>query len=119
MGSFNAFHTFLRAKPKTSRRRLVVGMQALLETTNIIAAGNNMRSIGRMIYDRLAYLDADLKIIPWAIESWNRVDDRTWDLKLRSGMSFHDGNPVTIHDLHFPFTFNFKWDPHIFLTLDL
>jgi len=116
IGSFNAFHTFLRAKPKTSRRRLVVGMQALLETTNIIAAGNNMRSIGRMIYDRLAYLDADLKIIPWAIESWNRIDERTWDLKLRPGMSFHDGKPVTIHDLQFTFEFMLKWERGIFWT---
>ncbi len=116
IGSFNAFHTFLHAKPKTSRKRMVVGMQALLETTNIIAAGNNMRSIGRMIYDRLAYLDADLKIIPWAIESWNRVDDRTWDLKLRPGMTFHDGKPVTIQDLQFTFDFMLKWERGIFWT---
>jgi peptide/nickel transport system substrate-binding protein len=116
IGSFNAFHSFLHAKPKTSRKRMVVGMQALLETTNIIAAGNNMRSIGRMIYDRLAYLDADLKIIPWAIESWNRIDDRTWDLKLRPGMTFHDGKPVTIQDLQFTFDFMLKWERGIFWT---
>lgn len=116
IGSFNAFHTFLHAKAKTSRRRLVVGMQALLETTNIIAAGNNMRSIGRMIYDRLAYLDADLKIIPWAAESWTRADERTWDIKLRPGMSFHDGKPVTIHDLQFTFEFMLKWERGIFWT---
>jgi ABC-type transport system substrate-binding protein len=76
VGSFNAFHAFLHATPKTPRKRLVVGMQALLESTNIIAAGNNMRSIGRMIYDRLAYLDPELKVIPWAAESWTRIDDR-------------------------------------------
>ena len=34
-------------------------MTTLLDTTNIIAAGNNMRSIGRMIYDRLAYYDPE------------------------------------------------------------
>ena len=116
IGSFNAFHSFLHAKPKTSRKRMVVGMQALLETTNIIAAGNNMRSIGRMIYDRLAYLDKDLKIIPWAAESWNRVDERTWDIKLRPGMTFHDGKPVTVHDLQFTFDFMLKWERGIFWT---
>src|SRR5882724_2293795 len=119
VGSFNAFHAFLHAKPKTSRKRLVVGMQALLESTNIIAAGNNMRSIGRMIYDRLAYLDPDLKIIPWAAESWSRVDDRTWDIKLRPGMTFHDGKPVTIHDLQFTFEFMLKWERGIFWTANL
>lgn len=116
IGSFNAFHTFLRAKPKTSRRRMIVGIHSLLETTNIIAAGNNMRAIGRMIYDRLAYMDEDLKIIPWAAESWTRVDDRTWDIKLRPGMMFHDGKPVTVEDLQFTFEFMLKWERGNFWT---
>lgn len=116
IGSFNAFHTFLRAQPKTSRRRMVVGIHSLLETTNIIAAGNNMRAIGRMIYDRLAYMDPDLNVIPWAAESWTRIDDRTWDIKLRPGMNFHDGKPVTIDDLKFTFDFLLKWDRATFWT---
>ena len=76
IGSFNAFHTFIRAKPKTARRKMIVGSHALLETTNIVGTGNNMRSIGSMIYDRLAYIDPDLKVIPWAAESWTRVSIR-------------------------------------------
>ncbi len=116
IGSFNAFHTFLRARPKTARRKMIVGIHSLLETTNIIAAGNNMRAIGRMIYDRLAYLDENLKIIPWAAESWTRVDERTWDIKLRPGMNFHDGKPVTIDDLQFTFDFMLKWERGNFWT---
>ena len=116
IGSFNSFHTFLRAKAKTSRQRMIVGCHSLLETTNIVAAGNNMRAIGRMIYDRLAYMDENLKIIPWAAESWTRVDDRTWDIKLRPGMTFHDGHPVTVDDLQFTFDFMLKWERGNFWT---
>jgi len=116
IGSFNAFHTFLRARPKTARRKFIVGIHSLLETTSIIAAGNNMRAIGRMIYDRLAYMDENLKIIPWAAESWTRVDDRTWDIKLRPGMMFHDGKPVTIDDLQFTFEFMLKYERGNFWT---
>jgi len=116
IGSFNAFHTFVRAKPKTARKRMVVGNFALLETTNIIAAGNNMRSIGSMIYDRLAYMGPDLKVIPWAAESWTRIDDKTWDIKLRAGMKFHDGKPVTVDDLKFTFDFMQKWERGNFWT---
>ena len=116
IGSFNAFHTFLRARPKTERRKMIVGIHSLLETTSIIAAGNNMRAIGRMIYDRLAYMDDNLKIIPWAAESWTRVDDRTWDIKLRPGMMFHDGKPVTIDDLQFTFDFMLKYERGNFWT---
>jgi peptide/nickel transport system substrate-binding protein len=119
IGSFNAFHTFLRATPKTARRKMIVGIHSLLETTSIIAAGNNMRAIGRMIYDRLAYMDENLKIIPWACESWTRIDDRTWDMKLRPGMTFHDGKPVTIDDLQFTFDFMLKYERGNFWTANM
>lgn len=116
IASFNAFHSFLKMKPKANRRSVKVGMTALLETTNMLAAGNNMRSIGRMIYDRLAYFDENLNIVPWAAESWQRLDERTWDIKLRPGMKFHDGKPVTVHDLKFTFDFMMKWERGIFWT---
>jgi peptide/nickel transport system substrate-binding protein len=116
IASFEAYHTFLKLKPRTGKRKVVVGMTALLDTTNLIASNGNMRSIGRMIYDRLAYYDADLKVIPWAAESWQRIDERSWDLKLRPGMKFHDGKPVTVQDLQFTFDFMRKFDRGLFWT---
>jgi peptide/nickel transport system substrate-binding protein len=114
MANFNAMHGFLKAKSKNGAKSLKVGMTALLETTNIIGASNNMRSIGRMIYDRLAYFDENLNVIPWAVESWKSIDNRTWDIKLRPGMEFHDGKPVTIEDLKFTFDFMMKYERGIF-----
>ena len=105
IGSFSMFHSFLDMEPRTTRRRLVVGSTTLLTTTNVIGATNTMRNIGRMIYDRLAFLSPDLQPIPWAAESWRQVDERTWDVTLRAGMQFHDGHPVTIDDLKFTFDF--------------
>jgi peptide/nickel transport system substrate-binding protein len=110
IASFSMFQSFLNVAPRTARRRLVVGSTTLLSTTNIIAASNTMRSIGRMIYDRLAFMSPDLKPIPWAAESWKQVNEKTWDLKLRAGMTFHDGHPVTIHDLQFTFDFMMKYE---------
>jgi peptide/nickel transport system substrate-binding protein len=117
VANFNLFHGFLKARPRTgTKSSMRVGMTALLETTNIIAASNNMRSIGRMIYDRLAYFDENLNVIPWALASWNRLDDRTWDIVLRPGMEFHDGKPVTVEDLKFTFDFMMKFERGIFWT---
>lgn len=117
VANFNAFHGFLKAKPKAGNKSLMrVGMTALLETTNILAASNNMRSIGRMIYDRLAYFDEKLNVIPWALQSWTKVDDRTWDVVLRPGMEFHDGKPVTVDDLKFTFDFMLRYERGIFWT---
>lgn len=116
ISSSNLFWTFLNIKPKTSRKRLIVGWTRLIETTNMFAATGNFRSIGRMIYDRLAYLDKDLNVIPWAAESWEVVDNRTWDVKLRGGMKFHDGKPVTVDDLKFTFDHMLKYERAVFYT---
>ena len=42
--------------------------------------------------------------------SWHKVDERTWDIKLRPGMQFHDGHPVTIRDLKFTFDFMMEYE---------
>jgi len=116
IADFNIFLTYLQATPKTSRKRCVVGINADDKSINIISAGNRYRAIGRMIYDRLAFLDANLNVVPWAAESWKAVDERTWDITLRSGMEFHDGKPVTVHDLKFSLDFLIKYDRGFFWT---
>ena len=52
-------------------------------------------SIAHSIYDALLHFDADGKIVPLAAESFTTTDARTFDVKLRSGLTFHDGTPVT------------------------
>src|SRR3546814_6197897 len=69
-----------------------------------------------MIDDRLAFLDENLEVIPWAAESWKRIDDQTWDVTLRDGMEFHDGKPVTVEDLKFTLDFLMKYDRGFFWT---
>lgn len=116
LADFNVFHTYLRIKPKTNRKRAVVGVTSVDRSINLISAGNRYRAIGRMIYDRLAFLDENLKVIPWAAESWTRIDDKTWDVTLRDGMEFHDGKPVTVEDLKFSLDFLMKYDRGFFWT---
>ena len=40
---------------------------------------------GQYVFDRLATLDQNLKIVPWALESYTSKDAVTWDVVLRSG----------------------------------
>jgi peptide/nickel transport system substrate-binding protein len=89
---------------------------ALMKTTNILGADARERALLRMVYDRLGYLDRNLNVVPWALESWKKVDNRTWDVKLRGGMTFHDGKPVTVDDLKFTFDFLCKYDRAEFWT---
>ena len=51
--------------------------------------------IFRAFYDRLIDVDTNLKLIPALALSWRPLNDTTWELKLRSGVRFHDGTEFT------------------------
>src|SRR5437867_3370051 len=50
--------------------------------------------VGVSLFDSLVGRDADNRIVPQLAESWHPVDDVTWQLKLRRGVVFHDGEPL-------------------------
>ncbi|MBR0655640.1 ABC transporter substrate-binding protein [Plastoroseomonas arctica] len=45
----------------------------------------------------------DLSPMPGLATEWRRIDDRTVELKLRQGVRFHDGTPMTAEDVAFSF----------------
>jgi peptide/nickel transport system substrate-binding protein len=49
------------------------------------------RATCRAIHDTLFRVDAEGRLAPGLVESWERPDDRTFVLKLRQGLKFHDG----------------------------
>jgi peptide/nickel transport system substrate-binding protein len=58
------------------------------------------RNHGYMIYDTLFGTDENAKIKPQMVESWTEsADHRLWAFKLRKGLEFHDGKPVTGEDV--------------------
>ena len=59
-----------------------------------------VRNHGYLIYDTLFALDAKLEPQPQMVESWTVSDDKlTWTFKLRDGLKWHDGTPVTSADV--------------------
>src|SRR4029450_8844419 len=53
-----------------------------------------------MIYDTLFSLDSKLTPKPQMVESYTKsADGLTWTFKLRPGLKFHDGQPVTAKDV--------------------
>ncbi len=53
----------------------------------------------RNIYDTLVMRDETMALRPGLAESWRVVDDTTWEFKLRPGVRFHDGSPLTSADV--------------------
>jgi peptide/nickel transport system substrate-binding protein len=66
--------------------------------------------ISHAMRDKLFYqLPPDLTLVPLLAESIEQVDDTTYDVKLREGVLFHNGDELTAEDV--VFTFQRLWDP--------
>ncbi|MGO4572457.1 ABC transporter substrate-binding protein [Microvirga sp. 2TAF3] len=65
--------------------------------------GNN-QNVAAQIFDRLIEPDPNLQIKPSLAESWTNVDPTTWRIKLRSGVKFQDGAPLTPEDVIYSLT---------------
>jgi len=102
--------TLLKAKTKGDLKEPRLVNSNDLMSVNPFAA-NEGQTMGwmRVLYDTFAKRDRDSRIIPWAAESWNKIDDTTYEIVMREGLKFNDGKPVTVDDAAFTFDYILKW----------
>lgn len=55
------------------------------------------------IYETLVNHGYDLEIVPGLAESWEQIDEVTWEFKLRQGVRFHNGDLFTAADVKYSF----------------
>ncbi len=56
------------------------------------------------VFDTLVEPDEDLRMRPALAESWQvSADQRVWTFRLRPGLTFHDGSPLTADDVVFSY----------------
>jgi peptide/nickel transport system substrate-binding protein len=60
---------------------------------------NNEQAI--YVFDKLIRQDSRQKLMPGLAVSWSPVSDNVWEVKLREGVTFHDGSPFTAEDVKF------------------
>jgi peptide/nickel transport system substrate-binding protein len=59
--------------------------------------------IHKGIYSGLVTQDAGMNVVPDLAMSWRTIDDTHWEFKLRPGVVFHDGTPLTADDIVFTY----------------
>jgi peptide/nickel transport system substrate-binding protein len=97
--------TFVGVEPIGAQKDLIINSSESLNACNPLYIGGAVDSwITDLIWDRLMRIGPDGQPQPWAAESVEWKDDSTIEIKLRAGMKWHDGRPVTVDDVIFSFT---------------
>ena len=58
------------------------------------------------IYEPLLRLDGDMNLQPGLAESWQQLDEVTYEIVLRPDVTFHSGNPLTAADVRDTFAWH-------------
>ena len=96
--------TFMKIEPLGAQKDLIINSNEVINATNPLYIGGAVDSwVTDLIWDRIMRIGPDGLPQPWAAETVNWVDDKTVEIKLRAGMKWHDGKPVTIDDVVFSF----------------
>ena len=88
--------------PAAIAQNLVLGTKLELNTLDphFFAAFPTNSSM-EYFFNKLVDYGDKLEIRPALATSWKLIDDRTWEFKLRPGVTFHDGSPFTAEDVIF------------------
>lgn len=100
-----SFWTWINIRPLGSRQDVVLNSvtpPTNLNPFNIPGAQGSWAT--ELVWDRLMRVGPDGLPRPWAAEKVERPDPQTVNITLRKGMTWSDGQPVTIDDAAFSLT---------------
>jgi len=80
------------------------------------AWNTNTGGIVSLAQEGLLAFNDNLALIPAVAESWQQVDDVTYVYRLRDGVTFHDGSPVTAEDVAYTMLWHLNPDSGSQLT---
>ncbi len=107
LAGLGAGASVLRPRPARAagEQRLVIGMASEPIHLDPMRSNDSASQYAyNLVYDRLVTLDEKLQPAPAAAESWQvSADGTVYTFRLRKGIRFHDGSPLTAEDVKFSF----------------
>lgn len=98
------FWTYVEAEPAGDVKDIILNSPDVVQSINPFYISGSVDSwITELVWDRLMRVGLDGLPELWAAEEVNWEDDTTINIKIREGMKWHDGNPVTAEDVKFSF----------------
>lgn len=92
------------ARNQAEASEVIVGMSNEPNTLDPhLAIGRHTETFLVNIYDSLVKTDPNGQFTPGLAESWEQIDETTWQFKLRSGVTFHNGEPFNADAVKFTF----------------
>lgn len=86
----------------TTVEKLTVGLTAWPTSLDpVVYMGVKTTRILPQIFDTILYCENDGSVSSYICEEWNMVDEVTAEFKLKEGITFHNGDPLTADDIKF------------------
>lgn len=91
----------LAAPPLVQAQQLRIAMKAAVDSSDPHLTFTPNRNVQLHVFETLLTQDERLMARSGLAESWRAVDPLTWEFRLRQGVAFHDGSPLTAADVAF------------------
>ena len=85
----------------SAAQNLRIGIKAASDGSDPHQSYSPNRNIQMHVYESLVFQDQNLWPIPGLAEAWRVIDEETWEFRLREGVKFHNGAPLTAADIAF------------------
>lgn len=82
--------------------QIIIAQGAEQRAIDAHKGGSNMfTNTSLTLYDTLIQRTWDGKLVPEIATSWKAIPPSTWEFKIRQGVKFHNGEPLTVDDVKF------------------
>jgi peptide/nickel transport system substrate-binding protein len=74
------------------------------DITSLDPQGHNdtkSEKVSFLVFNRLFRLNTDFEVVPDLAESWEQPSPTEWVIKIKEGVTFHDGSEMTAEDVKF------------------